>query len=212
MFRNNTYNPDGTGKKKSVLAIIFFISILVGFFLYLIVSGVRTLAGDGETEAYIDAAAPVLTLEHSINGLIPTGTEYYYIGIDTESAKVYLLRAGKHWFDDNFDAETKMSNAEAFRVKAAQIKVDYEVSREINLSSADFEGLQFVTGTGSCYDVLYHTIAVRKIIGAALILLTTISLILFVKFADLWGKWFAVTVLVLFMGCLVYLINLFTYI
>ena len=185
MFRNNSYNNMSEGRKKA--SIIFLIIFLLAAVAYLLVTGIKDLTDQGGMyEADIDMAANGMIIEHSINGLIPTGKEYYYIGLDSEKGNIYLLRAGKHWFDDNFSEATFTANAGSLKVTGRLKRVDYEVSKELSSRLSDFDSSEysFVTGSSQCYNLIYKPDAVKKIICAVLIILTAVIFILAAAKAD----------------------------
>lgn len=45
------------------------------------------------------------TVKHSINGVIPTGTEYYYAVFTDDASGMMIIRADKNWYSRNFDDE-----------------------------------------------------------------------------------------------------------
>ena len=61
------------------------------------VKELKGLLNKGEyVEAYADDIyGPVYTVNHTLNGLIPIGTEYYYEILDAQTGYVYFVRASK---------------------------------------------------------------------------------------------------------------------
>ena len=45
------------------------------------------------------------TIKHTINGVIPTGTEYYYMIFTEDFGRIMIIRADEKWYDRNFDSE-----------------------------------------------------------------------------------------------------------
>lgn len=84
--------------KKNVVLIILFIVMI----LFTLIPGIFTLLNNRYNGVNsIIWATRLNTIEHSINGLIPIGKEYYYIGITTDN-KPILIRADKNWLKENF--------------------------------------------------------------------------------------------------------------
>ena len=183
---------------KEKLAKIFVAVLFIGLGLYLLITGITDLTSKSDyVEEKIDMAGGGLTIEHSINGLIPTGNEYYYIGVDSEEGNIYIVRATKKWLDQNFDADGKAIGG-SYTLKAKKRKLDYKVERESNM---DMTGLQLVTGTSSCLDTDYKTFAVKKLVCVFAFLLTLLCIFAGIKEQDenkkpVWGKVMAVSLLV----------------
>ena len=209
MFRNNSFNNISEGRKKASL--IFFIILMLAAVAYMLITGVRDLTDQsGICEGDIDMATKGMVLEHSINGLIPTGMEYYYIGLNSEDGRVYLIRAGKHWFDDNFEEATYTAKAGHLKVSGRLKNVDYDVSREIASRFAELDGSEctFVTGSSQCYNLIYKSDAIKKIICAVLMILTAVILALAALKGDginTFSK-FGVVGVVLMIICMVFMI------
>ena len=53
-----------------------------------------------------------LTVSHNINGIIPTGKEYYYFLFSTDLTECISVRADKKWFEENFDEDSWMAKSE----------------------------------------------------------------------------------------------------
>lgn len=53
-----------------------------------------------------------LTVTHNINGIIPTGKEYYYFLFSADLTECISVRADKDWFEENFDEETWATKSE----------------------------------------------------------------------------------------------------
>lgn len=71
---------------KKKLGNVFLLLLFVGLLAYLLVSAVLDLTNKKDIHTVqIETACKVLELEHSINGLIPIGTDHYYIGIEEDT-------------------------------------------------------------------------------------------------------------------------------
>ena len=86
---------------KEKLAKIFVAVLFIGLGLYLLITGITDLTSKSDyVEAEIDMAGGNLTVEHSINGLIPIGNEYYYIGVNSEELDYKVEREYSDSFSD----------------------------------------------------------------------------------------------------------------
>lgn len=162
---------------KDKMSKIYLVVLFAGMGLYLLITGIIDLTGKSNyVEAEIDMAGGSLTVEHSINGLIPTGNEYYYLGVNSEAGRVYIIRGTKKWLDENFDADGTAKNG-SYLVKAKERKLDYKVKREFSNTFADIDltNIELVTGTSGCLDINYKAFAVKKLICVVAFALTILS-------------------------------------
>ncbi|MDD6825920.1 MAG: hypothetical protein PUE12_07400 [Oscillospiraceae bacterium] len=174
MFRNNTYN-----RKDSKLASVLGILFAVGVFIYFIIGGFSKLFGKSDyMEISIDMAGYGIVVEHSINGLIPTGKDYYYIGLDSESGNIYTIQAGKSWLEDNFNTEDNTSKNGRITLKTKNTRLDYKVSDELSSGVTDPE---LKNAFNSCYDTLYKSKGVHMLVAALLELLLFLYFLLVIK-------------------------------
>ena len=103
---------------KIKLGLVILILAFVGWIVFCVVTGVSGLTKTGskspgiyskkgelcEMEAYF--AKEVYALEHRINGIIPAGTEHFYIIVNEDgSAAPMLVKAKPSWYSKNFDSE-----------------------------------------------------------------------------------------------------------
>ncbi len=167
---------------KGKIGKILIAIILIGCMIFVLISGIVELCNkENKSTLNIDAAGSAITVEHSINGIIPTGKEYYYYGFDLENENVYVIRAGKNWLEDNFDAEGYAKN-DGFTVDTYTKKLDYDITREL---SGDFSDLDPLIANkidlNNFRDSLYVGVAIKKIISFVLILICVVSIIIVSK-------------------------------
>ncbi|MGN0402216.1 MAG: hypothetical protein ACI4HQ_08160 [Acetatifactor sp.] len=145
---------------------MFLILLFAGLLIYLLLSAVLDLTNKKDIHTVtIDGAFEVLELEHSINGLIPIGTDYYYIGIEEETFDAYIIKASKKWLEKNFDSDYMAINPEGMQITALAKKVsDYETARELQTRAAQIEELQYPLGTEYCLDLGYRQTAIVKLL------------------------------------------------
>lgn len=126
-------------------------------------------------EVKISYAVELLVVENSINGLIPTGKDYYYLGFSEETEKMYAIHASKNWLKKNFDSEGICKQSDGITVKAiskraSDFKVEKELASRVNSISAIESGLPL----GYVLENNYIRDAILKLIAGVLILLVAI--------------------------------------
>lgn len=155
------------------------LSILTGIvmFVYLVQSSITDLTNKEDLHTVtIDAAAEVLQLEHSINGIIPIGTDYYYVGINEESYDAYLIMGPKKWLNKNFDSDNLALDPNGVQITGLSKKVsDNKVARELETRLSQLEGLNYPLGELYCVNMQYQFISIIKLIAAALLLFLAIT-------------------------------------
>lgn len=163
------------GKIGKILGAILILACM----MYVFISGIVELCNKDKTYTLsIDSATTAISVEHSINGLIPTGTEYYYYGFDSDNEQIYIIKAGKKWLQKNFD-DNGLALKQGYKIKAYSKNLDYDISREINTSLSDLEINNI--NTADYYDSNYKFVAIKKIISFVLILLCVISIFIISK-------------------------------
>lgn len=164
---------------KKILQTILVAFVVIFIFGYLIVTAVLDLTNkeDVRTMNFI-YATEFLELEHSINGLIPIGTDYYYLGFD-EDYNAYTIHAGKHWAEDNFsdfDPDAEVYSAIAVRGLFKKVS-DFDLSRELESMEAELqaEDIYFPSGALQCLEVTYIRDAWLRILAGVLFLALVIT-------------------------------------
>ena len=134
----------------------------VGVLVYLFATAMIALTDRQNVHTVtIHEACGVLELEHSINGLIPIGTDYYYLGVDDETGHGYLIKGSKKWLEKNFD-----ENYQSLQPGGVQIKglvktiTEYKLERELTDRLSQLDGLQYPYGVLGCMDLNYVRTAV----------------------------------------------------
>lgn len=189
---------------KTILYIILFASFIGVFFVMSIVD--LTNKSDIH-EVSVDAAAQILVVEKSINGIIPTGKEYYYVGINEEKGELYTIHAGKNWLDKNFDSEG-MAKGGSISVKglakrAGDYKTENEISARITRISTE-SGYTSVFESDKAIEPDYVFDAIMKLIAGILILATGIILFVFRNRTEEFPSWTGKAIAVLFIVTLVF--------
>lgn len=161
---------------KEKLKNILLILIGIGVLAYLSVTAVIDLT-DSEnihtvtlTEAY-----SVLDIEHSINGIIPIGTDHYYLGYNSNTSEAYLIKVSKSWYDKNFDADGAALSSGGITVKGiAKAVSDFETKQELGSRLSQLD-LVYPYGMLNCIDLDYVLRSVLKLIDCVLLIAVVIS-------------------------------------
>lgn len=163
----------------NVLAILFFVVML----MYFLITAVSDLTNKKDLHTInLAGAFEILEVEHAINGLIPVGKEYYYIGIEEDTYAAYIIKASKKWLENNFDSDYKAKDAGGFRITALAGKVHgFDISRELQSRAENIGELNYPLGTEYCLNMGYKTDAIIKLIVVVLCIILTITFIIFVK-------------------------------
>lgn len=152
---------------QAILIIVF----LVGIIAYLSITAISDLANTEDVHTIrVDGAYEALSVEHSINGLIPVGTDHYYIGVDLETSEAYLIHASPSWFSGNFDDEGYSKAPEGIEITSLVKKIsDYELSKELSSHSSSLSWATFTYGVTGCFELSYQLIALLKLLLVVLI-------------------------------------------
>lgn len=91
------------------------------------------------------ASARLCSLEHKINGLIPTGTEHFFLIYAEDMSSAVFVRADKSW-DDTFTSD--LYNAVSINGRGIVRKMDYKVQNEMSqfVTLAAEAGMQIQQG------------------------------------------------------------------
>lgn len=163
-------------KKLQTVVLTFFVIVVIAF---LAITGINDLTNkDDLYTVRIDAGAEILAVEHSINGLIPIGTDHYYWAINEETMESYVILASKNWGNDTFDEDGYTINSKGTEITGLAKKItDHDILNEITdvLDQVD-EGIEltYPAGRTSSLDLNYKKNAYMRLVSAALILILSI--------------------------------------
>ena len=151
---------------KQKLSNVFIVVLFVAALLYILITGVSDLTNKSDLHTVtIDGATGIVELEHSINGLIPIGTDYYYLGVEYDTSKAYIIQADKNWLKDNFTSDLNAKNTDGVKITALSKDIpDYDVKMEIRNRSQDFVGLEYPLGEENFLDLQYRTKAILNLV------------------------------------------------
>ena len=163
---------------KKKLSNVFGILVLVGLFMYFLISAIMALTNKKDLHTInLAGAFEILEVEHAINGLIPIGTDHYYIGIEEGSYDAYIIKASKRWFKNNFDSDYMAKDAGGVQITALAGKVhDGKICRELQSRTAQIEKLNYPLGTEYCLNMGYKVNAIMKLFIVAFVIVTIIAI------------------------------------
>lgn len=163
-------------KKLQTVVLTIFVIVVIAF---LAITGIKDLTNkDDLYTVRIDAGAEILAVEHSINGLIPIGTDHYYWAINEETMESYVILASKNWGNDTFDEDGYTINSKGTEITGLAKKItDHDILSEITdvLDQVD-EGIEltYPAGRTSSLDLNYKKNAYMRLVSATLILILSI--------------------------------------
>lgn len=91
-------------KVKSIFGSVICVILVVGVLLYLAVTAIMDLTNKADTHTItVMQGCEALEVKHKINGIIPKGTDHFYLAIDDED-QFLIIKAPKNWALENFDS------------------------------------------------------------------------------------------------------------
>ena len=168
---------------KKTLSNIITILVCILIIFFPIIKGIISLSDkkNHHTEK-IYVASEILEIEHSINGLIPTGKDYYYIGVCDDGKTGYIISGPKNWVKKNFDTNGIANEDEGVKIKGHAKRIsDYEVRNEIVNNLQQLDNIDFILGADVCLDVSYKSNAVKGILAGVIVLISSVVFFLSVK-------------------------------
>ncbi len=203
---------------KSRAGLVIFVVILVGWTFYALISGALGLTKGSYTEATtsadvgklcevdIDFAVEAYEVTHTLNILIPTGKEYFYLCTTEDEGIPLLVKAKRSWYNANFD-----SDGFAYRtvkVTGEVMKMDSKFNKDLadmnrQISSFGFSistskyisstyktqyGLRLASGAFNIIAVAVGLVLIKKGVGGKIIPVLFIAALLFMGFVMLFGE------------------------
>lgn len=149
--------------------------------VYFIGSGVYDICGfNTYYKATIVAADKIIETEHSVWGLIPLGTDYYYEAL-TGDGDLLIVRASQNWQEENFNSDCTAKNKGGLEIKGTTKSLSYDEKNAISESMSEYEGINMPLGDSQSIDVLYYDVAVKSIIAGGLLIVAGIVGVLVCK-------------------------------
>ncbi len=194
-------------KRGTIILIVIFVLVL----LYLLLTAVLALTNKKDLYTVrLSQAYEVLEVEHAINGLIPIGTDHYYMGVEEETGLVYIIKASPEWFEKNFDSNNMAVDSAGVSVTALKEKEsDYKTSSELHnqIAQVQAEGVRFPLGEKYYLDLEYKTLAVTKLVLFAVFIILTVTCIYSVNRLERIKKPFFWCWLVVFIAALIFFLK-----
>ena len=180
-------------KKNGILSKLLIIIVVASFFGVFFVMSIMDLANKKDIrDIHIKYAYSILTVEHSINGLIPTGKSYYYLGIADGSGKAYLIHAEKNWLNENFDSDGRSISQEGYHINALEKRQsNYDVEKELTARASQVEGITLDQEFGRVLELHYKRDAILKLTAGVAGLILALAGFLLYRRKDtvpLWGR------------------------
>lgn len=157
---------------KKKLGNVFLVLLALGLVWLLCISAIMDLVNQKDLHTVrLNGAFSVLEIEHSINGLIPIGTDYYYLGYEDGTNNAYVIKASKHWLDKKFDADYRALDSKGVEITALAKKVsDFQTSQELANRLSQAGEMNYPIGAENCLVVDYKKNAIVKLIDFVLLL------------------------------------------
>ena len=158
--------------KHPILSKIAIGIVIASFFYFFFVMSIIDLTYKKDIhDVSITEACELLVVENSINGLIPMGKDYYYLGFSAETQKLYILHGGKNWLKDNFETTGVAKDTKGISIRAlAKRAGDYDVEKELENRMAGVEGVDSALEFGMVLELNYVRNAICRIVAGVLML------------------------------------------
>lgn len=159
-------------KENGVLAKICIGLVVASFVGVFFVTSIMDLVNTRDLQTItLQQATDILTIEHSINGIIPTGKDYYYAGYNQDTKTVYAVHASKHWLTENFDANGNALQQGGYAVKGLVKRArSYEVEQELAARMSQMDGANQGFEYGRVLESNYMLDALLRLLAGSLIL------------------------------------------
>lgn len=157
-------------KNKSVLQMFLLGFIGMAFIVVFFIMSIMDLMNRKDIHSIkIGEATRILAVENSINGIIPVGTDYYYVGLCEDDEKLYVIHAEKNWLSKHFDEEGVSINPDGCYIQALAKRVsEYSVEKELENRLQSIEGLSSGLSYGRVLELHYIRDAVFRLIVGVL--------------------------------------------
>ncbi len=185
-------------KIKSVIGIL----LLLAFIVYYCVTAIVDLVSLGNSKA-IDSQTmeinddgisvcgdfhyisdgPIFKMKHSINYLIPTGNEYYFMLFSDDFSKAIFVRADEDFADTFYNGKTtvEMSKGKGYTITGKVRELDYKIKHEMSDYIEDlWDNNVEVLSNGSEYLFIDLTVSFQctlRLITAFVFMLCTVFII-----------------------------------
>lgn len=171
---------------KNKIGNICLILLGIAAMAYLAITAVMDLTNTADVHTpVISSATEFLEIEHSINGLIPIGKDYYYLGYDEENDSIYVIRGPKNWGAKNFTDDAMSINPGGLKVSALAKRIsDFQTRDNIRLNLSEVPDEVFPVGKDACLDLNYKLNAILKLVDFALFIFVIVGFLKIRKMED----------------------------
>lgn len=193
--RNNNIEKEEKPMPKWVRVLLFTIIAIALLALFCIAeshwifsfnpSTVNEYMSEGETGHFIKDTTtmcngPYFQMKHTING-IPVCTEYYYLCGDNETNTIYVVRADKNYYRNNFNAITGV-NESGVKLSGLIRTPSYELKNAMARTAGDILDGEYEINMMTKYiDLMSMRVALGTLIGYILL---AVAIILFKVFGE----------------------------
>lgn len=169
--------------KKTILSKILIGIVIVSFIGEFFVMSIIDLTNKKDLHnVSITKAYELLVVENSINGLIPTGKDYYYLGICEDNQMLYIIHGRKNWLEDNFETSGNAKNENGISIQAlAKRTGDYDIEKELEGRISQIADTESALGFGVVLEIDYIRNAILRILAGVLMLSLIFCIIFFKK-------------------------------
>ena len=153
--------------KKAKAGIIILAVILVLWTVYGIIHGVRGLSNSSYTdltinsemgklcEADVEYATEAYYVKHTLNVIIPTGTEHFYWCATEDDGVPLLIKARESWYNKNFDEDGWAKRT--VKVKGEVMRMDPKFTKDITDLNKKISPLGFSVSSTKYISSTYKT-------------------------------------------------------
>ena len=128
------------------------------------------------TQKIITDCGELFDIDSSIALIIPTGTEHYYYAFDKDDEKVYVIKASKSWYEENFDEEGRPLHSVMIAIDGAVRHLNYKEEDEVKDFFAEYPEITPAYDTKTYIDITYKSEATYAIILGIIGFIITIGM------------------------------------
>lgn len=204
--------------KRAKAGLIFLAVILILWTVYGIIHGVRGLSNRSYTdptinadmgklcEAEVEYATEAYSVKHTLNIIIPTGTEHFYWCATEDDGIPLLIKARESWYNKNFDEDGWAKRT--VKVKGEIMRMDVKFTKDISDFNKMITPLGFSVSPSKYISTTYKTeyglylasgifnivvtaaaiVMLKKDVGMKLLPIPIIAAVLFTGFVALFAE------------------------
>ena len=128
-----------SGKEKTVIGLI----VLAFAMIFIFKDSMDLFNKRDLKKVKADAAYEVLTVSHTLYGIIPTGKDHYYLALaeDSSDSEIsgYLFRASEKWYQENFGQDHLAIPEEGVEIQALTKTMRSKYERAVQKKIQEFQ-------------------------------------------------------------------------